>query len=157
MKNDLRGPLVGLMLEANAHPAASVPGTLIAACGNGVGEGEESLAVAAIAFELVQQRLEFLLEHRLQALAADISLGGAVDRVTDRHVVGGDGFGDGSGSAADCKKPASHFLPAANFGEGAVGGGVEVDGQCFVACADGRVGHDSCSSFIEAPNRPREL
>src|SRR5436190_22372409 len=113
-----------MRLESNAHPSASVAGILIAACGDGVSEGKESLAIAAIGLELVQKRLEFLLEHRLEALAADIPLGGAVECVADGRVVGGDGFGDCSGSAADGKEPARHFLACADFSERAVGRGI---------------------------------
>ncbi len=77
--------------------------------------------------QALQQQAVFVIEHRLQALAADIAIGVAVNGVADDHVVGRNGFGDGAGRAADAEEPAGHFLSGADFGEGAVLGRVQVD------------------------------
>ncbi len=68
-----------------------------------------------------------MIEHGFQALAADVTIGVAVNGVADRHVVGGNGFGDGAGRAADAEEPARHLLSRADLGEGAVLAGIQVD------------------------------
>src|SRR5579884_1052788 len=61
-----------------------------------------------------------MLEHALEPLARDVTLGLAVNRVTDGHVIGRNGLGNRPGRAADFKKPARHFLPRTDFGKRAV-------------------------------------
>ena len=71
--------------------------------------------------------LELVVEHRLEALAADIAVAGAVDRVADRHVVGGDALRDRPGGATHAEEPAHDLLAGADLGKGAVAARVEVD------------------------------
>ena len=63
-----------------------------------------------------------VLEHRLESRARNVAVGFAVDRVTDRHVVGGHALRDGARSTAHLEKPAHDFLPGADFGKTVVHG-----------------------------------
>ena len=76
-----------------------------------------------------------MVEHGFQPLAADITLGVAVNGVADRHVVGGDGLGDGARRAAHAEKPARHLLARADFGKGAVLAGIQIDLQRLLMSA----------------------
>src|SRR5262249_55800509 len=68
-----------------------------------------------------------MVQHALHTLATDVALGGAVDRIAERHVVSGHGFGHGARGAAHAKEPPRHFLARAGLGKGAVTGFVEID------------------------------
>lgn len=82
---------------------------------------------AALAFEAFDQERVLVIEHRDQTLAAHIPVALAVNRVTDGHVVRGDGLGDGAAGSADPEKPPRNLLTGANLGEDAVLGRIEVD------------------------------
>ena len=125
--DDVGRRLARVRLEADAHPAAPVPVVRVAPRGDGVGEREEGGGVAFGGPEPLEQLGEFVLEHGLQALAADVALGGAVHRIAHRHVIGGDALGDGARRAAHEKEPARDFLAGADLGDGAVLALVEVE------------------------------
>ena len=127
VQDDLRGLGAGAVLEPDAHPAVPVVLARVALGGDGVGEDEEPGVLAALGGEAFVHQVVFVAEHRLDALAADIAAGGAVDRVRDGHVVGRDALGDRAGRAPDPEKPASHLLPRADLGERAVLRVVQVD------------------------------
>ena len=126
---DLGGLGAGLGLEANAHPTVGFAGLEMAARGDGIGEYEEACGIAAPGFEAFEHELVLVLEHDLEALAADVAIAVAVDGVADDHVIGGDALGDGAGGATDAEEPAGDFLACADLGEGAVFAGVEVDAE----------------------------
>ncbi len=136
--NDLAVVVPRVGLKFYAHPAVALVGALIVAGRHRVGEGEESRAVAARRLQPFQVEAVLVIEHALQALARDVALAAAVNRVADGHVIGGDGLGDRSRRGAHLEKPARHFLPGADFGEGAVKQRVEVDLQRFLVRAQFR-------------------
>ena len=68
-----------------------------------------------------------MIEHEVEALAGDVTRGLAVDGIAEDHVVGGDGLGDGAGSAAGLEKDARDLLAGTDFGKRAVDGLVEID------------------------------
>ena len=82
--------------------------------------------------EAFDQERVLVIEHRDQPLAAHIPVALAINRVTHRHVIRGDGLGDGAAGSADSEEPPRHFLTGTNLGEDAVLGRVEVDLQCFL-------------------------
>jgi len=94
---------------------------------HGGGEGKELGGRAALAFEAFDQERVLMIEHRDQTLAAHIPIALAINRVTHRHVVRGDGLGDGAAGSADPEKPPRNLLTGTNLGEDAVLGRVEVD------------------------------
>src|ERR1700730_14053535 len=98
MNNDLTVlvPRAGLVFDA--HPSVGLVGALIIASRDGVGEGEEGGGVSARHSQPLQVESVLVVEHTLQAFARYVALAAAVDRVTHCHVVGGNGFGDGSSS-----------------------------------------------------------
>ena len=87
--------------------------------------------------ELLDNLLEFLLEHRLQPLAADITLGLSIQRVAHAHVIRRDCLRHRPGRPADGEKPSRHFLPAADLGKSSVGARVEIEFQRLVPCVRG--------------------
>ena len=121
------GGAVRLGLKSDAEPALAVRLMGKTVRGHRVGKDEKGGFVAARFVQALQQQVKFVIEHRLQALAADVPVRWPVNRVADRHVVGGHGLGHRAGRAADVEKPAGHFLAGADFGERAVFGGVEID------------------------------
>ena len=98
---------------------------------------KETLVMAAAGGQLLEDLLEFLLEHGLEALAADVAFGFSIERIADAHVIGRDGFGNRAGRAADGEEPARHLLSAADLGESSVGGGIEIELQGFLPGAVG--------------------
>ena len=60
-------------VEPDAHPAVAVVLAGVALGGDGVGEDEEAGVLAALGGEALGQEAVFVVEHRLQALAADVA------------------------------------------------------------------------------------
>src|SRR2546421_9695441 len=135
VENDLRGHLMRVGLEADAKPSPSIAGIFEAARSDSIRECEESLLITAACIQLLQNLTKFLLQHSLQPLAADISLGMAVDGIAYPHVVRRYGFRHRSRGAADGKEPAGHLLTSADFGERAIGRRIEIDLERFFARA----------------------
>ena len=117
----------GLALKPDAHPTVGLVLPLETLGGHGGGEGEELGGRTALAFEAFDQEWVLMIEHRDQTLAAHIPIALAINRVTHRHVVRGDGLGDGAAGSADPEKPPRNLLTGANLGKNAVLGRVEVD------------------------------
>ena len=143
MDDDLRRFFAWLRLEFHAQPAVTVLLMRKTARGDRVGEHKKSALVAARLVEPLQEQIELVIEHGLEAFAADITVGRAVNRIADGHVVGGNGFGDGARSAADVKKPAGDFLAGADLGKGAVFLRVEIDLRRLLAGVLFLIGHIS--------------
>lgn len=140
--DDFRRTIAWPGLETHAEPAVAflLPGEAVR--GDRVREHEEGAFVAARLIEALAEQIEFIIQHRLQPLAADVAIGGAVNRVADRHVVSGNGFGHGARRTADAEKAACDFLARADFGERAVFAGVQVDLQRFLVRVQFAGGHD---------------
>ena len=83
-----------------------------------------------------------MLEHGLKALAADVAVGVAVDRVADGHVVRRNRFGDRARGAAGAEEPPGHLLSGSDFGEGPVAFGVEIDFKRLLIRVQDFVGHN---------------
>ena len=137
------------VLEADPQPGMALvpPGERLR--GRGVGQGEKPGAVAPRRVEPLVQQGIFVVEHPLDPLPRDVAAGLAVDGIADRHVVGRHRLGHGTGGPAGGEEPAGNLLPGADFGETAVDGVVEVDGQrplrrgvdAVVCQGGGAVGH----------------
>ena len=59
----------GLGLETDAHPAVSLVGAFEITRGNGVGEGEECGAFAALRSEALVEQLILVIEHETETFA----------------------------------------------------------------------------------------
>ena len=90
-------------------------------------KAKKAVSSPRVSLEALEVQLVLVVEHRLQARAADVALGLAVDGVAHRHVVGGHALGDGAGGAAHAEEPAHDLLAGADLGERAVAARVEVD------------------------------
>jgi len=108
VEDDFGGQIMRVGLKPHAHPAMTVLGPTVPPGRHGVGEHEERGRVTTPCFELLEQLCELVLEHRLEALAADIASGGAVEAIADRHVIRRDGLGDPDGGGADREVPPRH-------------------------------------------------
>ena len=67
-----------------------------------------------------------MVEHEAKPFARDIARCFPINGITERHIIGGDGFGDRAGRANRLEKYPGHFLAGANFSEGAVDACVEI-------------------------------
>src|SRR3989442_13250964 len=133
--------MVGMSLEPNAHPATTVRRATVAASRHGIGEHEKRGGVPASRPQLLGQLSELVLEHRFEALAADIVLRRAIQAIADRHVVRRDGLGDTGGGGADREEPPRHFLTAADLGKRPVRRGIEIERQGLLLCGERGVDH----------------
>src|SRR6188472_18153 len=91
-----------------------------------------------------------MVEHRAEANATDVTVGRAVNRVAECHVIGGHRFRNRARSAADIKKTARHLLPRPDFGKGAVTLGIEIDLERLLTCSDIplRLHNSKMSAFV---------
>src|ERR1700694_3260313 len=94
MDDDLAVVIPWVSLVLHAHPAVALIGALKAARCHSVGEGEEGGAIPARWPQPFDIETMLMVEHALQAFTRDVALATAVDGVTDRHVVSGDGLRD---------------------------------------------------------------
>src|SRR5437762_6245617 len=81
-----------------------------------------------------------MIEHRPETDAADISVGRSINRVAEGHVVCRHRLCDCARGAADKKEPARHFLAGANFREGTVTFGVEINLERLLVRSDIHLG-----------------
>ena len=133
MDDDLGRLLPRVRLKPHAEPAAPVLVASETARRDGIREGEEALALAPLLAELVHELRELEREHRFETFAADVALGSAVEAVADRHVVGGDRLGEGSGRTAGCEERACDFLAAPDLGERTVRSSVEIERESLLS------------------------
>src|SRR5206468_4535666 len=77
--------------------------------------------------EPLDQEIVLTIKHCLKTNAADISVRRPVDDIAEGHVVGRHGFGDRARSTAYLEKATGDLLTGADFSEGAVLLGVEID------------------------------
>ena len=92
-----------------------------------VGKNKKRALASELRVQPLDQERVFVIEHRLQTLAADVAIGRSVNRIAESHVVGRHGFRDRSRRAADVKKSPRHFLPRADLRERPVFLRVEID------------------------------
>src|SRR5262249_39842872 len=116
-----------LILEPDAEPAVTFIVTFETAGCDRVSKNKKRHLIATLCSEALLEQDVFVIEHRAQPLAADVTLGRPVDRVAHGHVIGGNGLGHGAGSAADAEEPARDLLACADFSEGSITFGVEID------------------------------
>ena len=133
VQDDLARLVARMSLELHAHPAVTFVRAPEALRGHGVGEREKRRRLAARFLQPLDVQLILVVEHRLEPRAVHVTLGVAVDRVTHRHVVGGDALGDRPGSRAGAKEPAHDLLSCPDLGERPVTTRIEVNGERFLA------------------------
>src|ERR1700722_10098342 len=95
--------------------------------GRRIRKRKQGSVLAAGLGQVRYQTAELMLQHGLQALAANVVPGESVNAIADSHVISGNGFGDGACGFADVKEPAGYLLAGADFGECAKLAGVEID------------------------------
>ena len=123
-----------LQLEAHAYPAVPRAVVPVAFHLHRIAEGEEAGVLAALGPQAVDELGEFVIQHAFQAFFRDVALDGAVQRVADGHVIGGDGLGHRAGGPGGTEEPVGRFLAGAYFRKGAVNGGGQIELEGFVLC-----------------------
>src|SRR5947208_4536934 len=131
MHQDLARLIVGAALKLDSHPAVALVSAAITPRHDGIGESEERSVIAAFRSQSLDVEPEFVVEHRLEPVARNVSVNVPVDGVAYFHVVSRHALGDGSRGAADPEKPAHHFLARADLGKGAVPARIEIDPERF--------------------------
>ena len=151
MDEDLAGLVPGTGLELHPHPAVAFVAALEAAGHHRIRKGKERGAIPALVGEAVHIQREFSIEHRLQAGPGHIAVTAAIDRITHRHVIGGDALCDRACSPANAKEPTHDLLPRADLRHGSVPSGIKVDLERFMVGIQFRFPH----SPMEATPAPQ--
>ena len=96
--------------------------------GNRIGKGEIGGILRTFISDPFKNQSELLVEHLFYPALRDIPmvLLFAVDGITEVHIVGGNGFCDGSGGTPGSKKKTRHLLTGPDLGNGAVFGQIHV-------------------------------
>ena len=92
-----------------------------------IGEDKKSALASQFLVQSLDEQSIFVIEHRLETIAADVTIGRAVDRIAESHVVGRHRLRHRARRAADMEKAPGHFLAGADLREGAVLLRVEID------------------------------
>lgn len=127
MNDNLAGFIAGVGLELDPHPAMAFSAAPVTGRPHRIGEGKKSGPVSPDFGQAFLVQIHLVVQHILESFPADVTFAGAIDGVTDLHVVGGNAFGDRSGGPAGLEKPAHDFLARTDFREGAVAFLVEVN------------------------------
>src|SRR5436190_13702827 len=118
MDDDLAWLPSRIGLKTDAKPAMRFAAMFKTARSDRVGKNEKCLFGAEFLVEAFDKEIVLMVEHRLKTNAANVTVGGSVNGVAERHVIGRHGLGDRAGCAANAKESASHLLARTNFGEG---------------------------------------
>src|SRR5437773_3645652 len=114
-------------LKSHAKPAVRFIVLFKTARRDSVGKNKKCLLSSEFCVEPLDQKIVFMIEHRLQPDTADITVGRSVNRVAEGHVVSRHRFGDGACRPAYTEKSTRYFLAGANLGECSVLADVQVD------------------------------
>ena len=90
---------------------------------------------SALLLQALLQQLILMIQHAMEPLPRDVTLGRPINGITDRHVISRHGLGDGACRSAHSKEPARHFLSRTDLSEGPVLGRVEIDLQSLLVRA----------------------
>ena len=125
--NNLARVTTVLGLKANAEPAMRLAMLLKASGCYRVGKHEERTLMTELLVQPLDQQTVFTVEHCLQTLAADVTIGRAINRVAKCHVVSRHRFRDCPRRAADVEESARYFLAGADLGERAVALSIKIN------------------------------
>src|SRR5262245_674296 len=109
---------------------------LEAARRNRIGEDEEGAFVAELGIETFNEQPIFVVEHRPKADAADVTIGCAIDRVAELHIVSRHGFCYGAGSTANMEESPRYLLAGPDFCKGPIAFRIKIDLERFLAYAE---------------------
>src|SRR6266404_1178923 len=129
-----------LGLKANAEPAMRLAMLLKASCRYRVGKYEEGTLMTELLVQPLDQQTVFTVEHCLQTLAADVTIGRAINRVAKRHVVSRHRFRDCPRCAADVEESPCYFLAGADLDERAVALSVKINLERLLVRSDIHLG-----------------
>src|SRR5438046_5270632 len=140
MNNDLARFATEFRLKTDSEPAVRFVVLLKTARRHGVGKDKKTALRAKLLIQPLDQQIVFMIKHRPETDAADITVGRSINRVAERHVVSRHRLCDCARGAADKKEPACDFLAGANFREGPVTFGVEINLERFLIRPDIHLG-----------------
>src|SRR2546423_1500959 len=120
MDHDLTRLAARVILETDPEPAVRFVVLFETARRYSIGENEKCPDAAEFFVQPLNEKAVLVVEHRLKTVAAHVTLRRAVNRVAERHVVGGHRLGDRASRAAHMKKTPRYFLSRADLRERAV-------------------------------------
>src|SRR6516165_1372245 len=120
MDNDLAWLPFGLGLKPHTQPTVRFITLFETARRNGVSEDKECLLGSKFSIQPFDQKIVFMIEHFLEAHAANVAVSRSVNGVAECHVIGGHGLGNRAGCTANAEESARYLLSGANFSEGAI-------------------------------------
>ena len=97
-----------------------------------IGEGEKCCIVATLVIEPFHVQSELAVEHRLATGLRNVAIPAAVNRIADRHVVGGHALRYRPGRAADAEKPSHDLLTGSDFRKCPIPTRIEIDFEGFL-------------------------
>src|SRR5215469_14623442 len=115
MDNNLAWFCAWLRLKPHAQPAMRFVALFETARGDRVAENKKCFFGPKFSIEPFDEEIVFVVQHCLEAHAADVALGGSINRVAECHVIGRHRLGYGARCAAHAKESACYFLAGANF------------------------------------------
>src|SRR5437868_2889605 len=118
VNNNLARFTAVLGLKADPEPAMRFAMLLKTSCRHRIGKHEEGTLMTELLVQPLDQQTVFVIEHCLQTLAADVTIGRPINRVAKCHVISGHCLRDCPRSAADVEEASGYFLTGANLGEG---------------------------------------
>ena len=123
---------------------------------NRVCKDEEGFLRPKVRVEPFDEKIVFVVEHRLKTNTTDVAVRRSIDRVAECHVVGRHGLGNGAGCAADTEKSPRYFLAGANFCKRPVLGRIQINLQRLSVGADFHLrGHTISLPMIRCHRKPR--
>ena len=129
--------------ETHAQPPLSRAPLGIARGGHGVGKDKELRALPALVLQALFEQPILVFQHRQKPVLTDVTLGGSVDRVAERHVVGAHRLGHGARGATNLEEPARDFLTGTDLRERAVLVAVEIDAKRLLVRVRGLLFHEA--------------
>src|SRR5262245_32567779 len=109
---------------------------LEAARRNRIGKDEKGALVAELGIETFDEQPIFVIEHRSKAGAADVTIGCAIDRIAELHVVGRHRFCDGAGGTPNMEKSPCYLLASPDFCKSPIPFRIKIDLERLLAYSE---------------------
>src|SRR4029077_13657535 len=101
-----------------------------------IGENEEDPVGAELLIEPLNQEAVLVIEHGRKPDPAHVTIGRAINRITEPHVIGRHRFRDRAGRPAGLKEAPRYFLSRSDLREGTVFTAIEINLERFLVRSD---------------------
>src|SRR4030095_1654067 len=127
MDNNLAWLPPGLGLKPHAQPAMPFITFFETARRDGIREDKERFLGAEFSIQSFDQKIVLAVEHCLETNTTHVAVSRSINGIAKCHVIGRHCLGDCAGCAPDAEEPARYLLSRANFSEGAILRGIQID------------------------------